>query len=470
MRRKGLALSSGGQLQGRHGAYRLLVLMLIAMLVMVGCSDEQEPVKQPDELKVADWDENNFNILYGDYLNSFYPNTSIQFISTGTASDYQVSTEEQTRRWKQLLEQEQPDLVVIRDNSTYRFLADAGLLTDLSPYMQSSGITDEQIHPGVLELMKQNRDGLPYGMATGFLASMLYYNADLFQEYGIDLPHDGMTWEEVLHLANRFTSASESKDGPIGYYEPYSGPVELANRIGGTEGLSMYRIGTRRMTIDTSAWKQVLHTILSYYKDGTFRSIVPKGKVNADGMEYYDQAATASADLFGQGKAAMTTNSYGAFDASKVSFKLGAVNAPVDSATRLRSNGFNANVKLAVRAGSPKAQAAWNFIQFMTSDYVAKISIQQMTNFGLPVRLSYAQVTKDDSAADLYKQMPAITPPDDYMAVDLSFYDNLNSMLKREIGDVLADNQTEETMLKRMQKQGQQLLDTAKARGKEQKK
>ncbi|PWV97279.1 multiple sugar transport system substrate-binding protein [Paenibacillus cellulosilyticus] len=444
----------------RRGAIAALVGLLLLLLVLAGCSDGQEQAKEPDVLKVADIDENNFYSMYGDYLNAAYPNTRIEFISAKDASDWKVSFEERAKRWKQLVQIEQPDLIVLRDDEIYQSLADEGLLTDLSPYMQSSGIT-EQIHPGVLELMKQNRDGLPYGMATIFTATKLYYNEDLFREYGIDLPRDGMTWEELLQLAYRFTAASTSSDAPVGYYQSYSGPMELASYIGSTEGLSMYRLNAGKVTLDTTAWQQVFHTVLSHYKDGTFRSFTPEGKISTDGTTYYDQEASLSADWFSKGRAAMTIGSYGSF--RNVKFKLGSVNPPVDASTRSRSADFYANHKLAIRAGSSEVRAAWGFIQFMVSDYVAKVSAQQANDIGVPSRMSYGQFANNEGAAGLYKQMPAITPPDDRSGVDTSFYEGFYSMLKQEISDVLADKQTEEGMLKRMQEQGQKLLDAAKA-------
>lgn len=446
----------------RGGLSTLAGVLLLLLIVLGGCSDGEEPVKQPDVLKVADIDEMNFYSMYGDYLNAVYPDTRIQFISAKEASDYQAPFEERAKRWKQLVESEQPDLIVMRDDEIYQSLADEGLLTDLSPYMQSAGIT-EQIHPGVLELMKQNHDGLPYGMASVFSASRLFYNEDLFREYGVDLPHDGMTWEELLRLAYRFTAASTSSDAPVGYYQSYSGPMELASYIGSTEGLSMYRLKAGKVTLDTTAWQQVFHTVLSHYKDGTFRTFTPEGKISAEGTTYYDQEATSSADWFSKGRAAMTIGYYGSF--GNVKFKQGSVNPPVDVSTRSRSSDFYANQKLAIRAGSSEAQAAWGFIQFMISDYVAKVSAQQASDFGVPSRISYGQFTNNEAAAGLYKQMPAITPPDDRTGIDTSFYDGFFSMIKQEISDTLADKQTEEAMLKRMQEQGQQLLDAAKAKG-----
>jgi len=446
----------------RRGGIAALIGLFSLLLVLSGCSDGEEQVKQPDILKVADIDEMNFYSMYGDYLNAVYPNTRIEFISAKAASDWNASFEEREKRWKRLIESEQPDLIVMREDEIYQALADEGLLTDLSPYMQSSDLS-EQIHPGVLELMKQNRDSLPYGMATLFTASKLYYNEDLFREYGIDLPHDGMTWEELLQLAYRFTAASSSSDAPIGYYQSYSGPMELASYIGSTEGLSMYRLNAGKVTLDTAAWQQVFHTALSHYRNGTFRTFTPEGKISAEGTTYYDQEATLSADWFSKGRAAMTIGSYGSF--SSVKFKLGSVNPPVDVSTRSRSSDFYANHKLAIRAGSSEAQAVWGFIEFMVSDYVAKVSAQQASDFGVPSRISYGQHTKNESASGLYKQMPAITPPDDRTGIDASFYEGFYSMLKQEISDTLADKQTEEVMLKRMQEQGQQLLDAAKAKG-----
>jgi len=234
----------------RRGGIAALIGLFSLLLVLSGCSDGEEQVKQPDILKVADIDEMNFYSMYGDYLNAVYPNTRIEFISAKAASDWNASFEEREKRWKRLIESEQPELIVMREDEIYQALADEGLLTDLSSFMQSSDLS-EQIHPGVLELMKQNRDSLPYGMATLFTASKLYYNEDLFREYGIDLPHDGMTWEELLQLAYRFTAASSSSDAPIGYYQSYSGPMELASYIGSTEGLSMYRLNAGKVTLDT---------------------------------------------------------------------------------------------------------------------------------------------------------------------------------------------------------------------------
>ncbi|GFN29921.1 extracellular solute-binding protein [Paenibacillus xylaniclasticus] len=443
------------------------LLLMWGLLSLAGCADEPNALEQPAILKVADTDEVNFYRMYGDYMSAAFPDTTIEFISTEQASDYRLSVSERNKRWIELVRKEQPDLIVLRDDETYRALADEGLLADLSPYMQGSRIMEEQLHPGVIELMKQNRDGQVYGLAPTFSALQLYFNEDLFREYGIDLPHDGMTWEELLQLAYRFTAADSSPGAPIGYYETFSSPLDMVYAIGSTEGMSMYRLGTGKMTLDTPAWRRAFTTVLTSYKNGTFRSLTPKGKVSEDGETYYDEQAMNSVDLFSKGKAAMTLEYYGPNKADEVKFKLGSVNPPVDEATRTRSYSFYANQKLAIRSGSPESKAGWEFIQFMVSDYIAKSAKAHSIGFGMPSNMSYPNFTDDPAAAALYRQMPAITPVDEGIPswVNSAFYDEIWRMLEQEMNAALADKQSVDEMLKRMQEQGQQIIDQAIEKG-----
>ncbi|WP_164779802.1 ABC transporter substrate-binding protein [Paenibacillus kobensis] len=442
------------------------LLMLLVLLGLGGCSDEPDEAQQPAVLKVADTNEQNFYRLYGDYISAVFPDARIELVSTQAASDYTVSAAERQKRWVELVRREQPDLIVLWEDEIYRALANEGLLADLSPYMKDSGVTQEQIHPGVLELMKQNRDGRIYGMAPGFSASQLYYNEDMFRKYGIDLPHDGMTWAEMLQLAYRFTAADSSPDGPIGYYQSFMEPADLAYSVGDTEGMALYRLGAGKMTADTPAWRHIFDTVLASYKNGTFRSMLPKAKVGEDGETYYDQQAMSSVDLFGKGQAAMTLASPGQYDPSKTKFAFGSVNPPVDEATRTRSGSFYANQKLAIRSGSPEAKSSWAFIQFMISDYVAKVSVAQQLEFGVPSNMSYSNY--DNSKAALYRQMPAIQPFDDIVSAGRSFYEEMWGMLRQEMNAALADKQSVDEMLKRVQQQGQRLIDESGVRAFEQ--
>ncbi|MDG0873339.1 extracellular solute-binding protein [Paenibacillus thiaminolyticus] len=43
-----------------------------------------------------------------------------------------------------------------------------------------------------------------YGLSPTFVSSAVYYNKDLFEQYGVTPPQDKMTWEQLLDLAARF--------------------------------------------------------------------------------------------------------------------------------------------------------------------------------------------------------------------------------------------------------------------------
>ncbi|MWC30301.1 ABC transporter substrate-binding protein [Paenibacillus sp. MMS18-CY102] len=445
----------------RTGILFTLLTAILLLPTLAGCSDEPTVKERPEVLKVLDTDAMNFNMLYGDYINALYPDTTIKLITSKAISDYSLPFKERIKGYIDLVQREQPDLIIIRNNQTYRALADQGLLADLSPYMNKAGLNDGHIHPGVLEIMKQNKDGQLYGIAPAFDALQLFYNKDLFEKYGIEPPHDGMTWAELLDLSYRFTAADKSSSGVIGYYESFSSPLDLAYSIGETEGIAMHRLSQGMMTVNTPAWRSVFQTVLSNYKNGTFRAMTPEGKISAEGTTYYDEQAMKSADWFGQGKAAMSLGRAGNFNESKVKFKVGAVNPPVDEGTRTRSSSFNANQILAVRAGSPLTEASWGFIQFMLSDYVAKVSTVQSAMYGVPSNLSFQQWTKDEREQALYRQMPALRPNDDLVEVDNAFYSKMNDMLKHEIDAALADKHTIDDMLGRMQEQGQAMIDAA---------
>src|SRR3569832_699959 len=160
-------------MRGRLRVILLLLVMLMLLPVIAGCSDDQPAVEQPAVLKVLDTDERSFYGMYGDYMSALYPNTTIKVITSKAISDYSLPFKELVKGYRDLIQQEQPDLIIIRNNQMYRALADQGLLTDLSPYINEAGLDDNHIHPGVFEIMQQNRDGQLYGMSPSFDALQL---------------------------------------------------------------------------------------------------------------------------------------------------------------------------------------------------------------------------------------------------------------------------------------------------------
>lgn len=463
MKRKRVALSMRGQLQGYHRVYRLLVLMISAVLVLAGltgCTEDKGETAKKQVLKVMDSSEWSFSMEYGDYINAAFPNLEVQVISTSDAMDYALPREERLKRMKELIASEQPDLILLGDDSMYKALADEGLLNDLSVYLSEDNNLEQHIHPGIIEQMKQNRDGALYALTPNLRGQLLYYNEDLFNRLGIGLPQDGMTWTEILQLAQRVTlSSSSEEEKAIGFLPAFPGPSGLANLIGMTDQLGTYpyRVSTGVMTVNMPAWQHVYRTAIEAYKSGTFEMGLEEDNGEQPIASYGEPGQT---DLFTEGRAGMVVGSYRAYQ--DVPFKLGAVGAPVDEATRTRSFSIYPGFTMSLRAGTSMAQVGWDVIAFIMGDYVAKVRAgftqDGSSDNAIPSNITYADYAKDPIIKSIYRQMPS-NLPSDYGKLSNSAYSEMADMINKEVSNTMKDKQTFEQMIERMQTQGQQLLD-----------
>ncbi|GMK40523.1 hypothetical protein PCCS19_35790 [Paenibacillus sp. CCS19] len=450
-------------MQGCRGIFRLLVFMMSAALVLTGltgCTEDKGETAKKQVLKVMDSSELNFNLEYGDYINAAFPNVEIQVISTSDAMNYALPSSERLKRMKELIANEQPDLIMLGDDSMYKALANEGLLSDLSVYLSEDHNLEQHIHPGIVEQMKQNRDGALYALTPNLRGQLLFYNEDLFNRLGIGPPQDGMTWAEILQLAQRVTqSGSSEEEKVIGFLPAFSGPSGLASLIGMTDQLGNYpyRVSTGVMTVNMPAWQRVYRTAVESYKSGTFELGMEEDNSEQPVASYGEPGQT---DLFTEGRAGMVVGSYRAYQ--DVPFKLGAVGAPVDEATRTRSFSMYPGFTMSLRAGSPVAQVGWDVIAFIMGDYVAKVRAgftqDGYSDNAIPSNITYAEYAKDPIVRSIYRQMPS-NVPSDYGTLSSSAYSEMAEMLNQEISNVMSDKQTFEQMIERMQEQGQEILD-----------
>lgn len=93
-----------------------------------------------------------------------------------------------------------PDLMII-DNPDHQALAAAGVLADITEYVQEWGQAD-QFFDGPLSSTIWN--GRHYGLPQNSNTLCLFYNKDMFEAAGIDqVP---TTWEELYDVAKRLTT------------------------------------------------------------------------------------------------------------------------------------------------------------------------------------------------------------------------------------------------------------------------
>lgn len=95
------------------------------------------------------------------------------------------------------------------------------------------------------------------------------YNADLFAKFGVELPHDGMTWQDMMNTARRFPAEGQGEDRIYGFALGHATSFsELALLIRSSQSLTMNRPETGELTLNSDGWKQAYRTALDGIESG----------------------------------------------------------------------------------------------------------------------------------------------------------------------------------------------------------
>ncbi|MDF2657560.1 MAG: extracellular solute-binding protein family 1 [Paenibacillus sp.] len=166
-----------------------------------------------------------------------------------------------------------PDIVRPDTNNVYSSYLDLGLGEDLTPYVKKYRYDLSRFNKVFVdEIVDAARTGELYGLPQPpFFPHALYYNKDLFDQFGVPYPKDGMTWDEVYEIAKRMTRTNNNKLYRGFSFNPVSGlrdnPYHLpildlaADRLANTEQwaslfqnfLRFYQIPDNTIAASTSA-------------------------------------------------------------------------------------------------------------------------------------------------------------------------------------------------------------------------
>ena len=98
-----------------------------------------------------------------------------------------------------------PDIFYVAETRVTEF-AQAGLLSDLTPYYEKYPKLTEDLVEGVLKYGEF--DGKPYGHLKDWTSYVMYLNKDLFAEAGVELPTSDWTMDDYLEIAQKLTKKS----------------------------------------------------------------------------------------------------------------------------------------------------------------------------------------------------------------------------------------------------------------------
>lgn len=161
--------------------------------------EEQSLPPMPDEpvtlTLYSHWaainNDNDVQALFGTALEQ-YPNASIELLRGVNMQDLIAAGEV-------------PDLVAVPNGSMFDML-ELELASDLTQFIEDYEIDLERFVPEAIDAIRSYSDkgeflAIPYTLNYG----LLIYNQDIFDQFAVPYPEDGMTWDELNDLSQRVT-------------------------------------------------------------------------------------------------------------------------------------------------------------------------------------------------------------------------------------------------------------------------
>ena len=232
-----------------------LVLAMAMALTLVACGgggDSSQGGGKADELTVAIWDENQ--------------RVGLQTIADEWTEQSGVKVNINVVEWDSywtLLEAgasggTMPDVFWMHSNMAQMYMEN-DMLLNLDDYIANDDAIElENYYEGIVNLYSSN--GSQYALPKDHDTIALLYNEALFTKYGVDVPTDDWTWEDVYDAAAKITEAgaadgvygfamntSNNQDGWYNLIQSYGGQVITDDHKGTTIGGDEAKAGMEMM-------------------------------------------------------------------------------------------------------------------------------------------------------------------------------------------------------------------------------
>ncbi|MWC28555.1 ABC transporter substrate-binding protein [Paenibacillus sp. MMS18-CY102] len=401
-----------------HNAYRKymrksMITACTLALLLAGCSSgtgsSADPVSKPRDvtkLTVLYASQDSFNQVYGEMLHERFPEYEFEVIpreagTTETSYGYMINT----IPLEEILAKQQPDLLMLYQPE-YGKLAQQGQLLGLDSLVAQDKLDLGALVPLVTDYLKSEGGGKLYGLAPTFHSEALFYNASLFDQYGIPYPKDGMTNSELLQLAERFPTDGDAANRVYGYttFPVISNPLRtLMDQMilmGHRQGLSVVDSTGTKIMSDGSRWRDLFNAMASVLHKGAWHlNYAPK-----------DDLPDAATELYYSGRAAMIDGSYTMLteledyrsqhpDAPQFPNKL--VRMPVNPDDPDAGSPLQLSEIIAINAKSTNTEAAWKVLQYLNGEEWAK-SLEALGR-AIPTYKSQAEARNGVSLLPFYE-------------------------------------------------------------------
>ncbi|BBI31663.1 extracellular solute-binding protein [Cohnella abietis] len=426
----------------RFKMIHLLVLIVGSVTVLSGCQSSK-----PQETVILQVSYPSAQKFYRDYGYGFekkYPNIQIQVIPYD---------------WEAANPSQDADIQYMQQLSQYRQEIEQGHLLSLASRFQQDKDQDlTKVSPIMTTLLKSAADnGELYGVSPTFSGEALFYNKDLFSQFGITPPHSEMGWKDIFALASRFPKQNKDGKALYGFQKNYSQQAELQYLLeaGRIEGLSYIQPQTLKVTINTDEWKRILNYTLE-----AFRS---KALYGEDDAGY---------PLFLTGQAAMTlgtlTSAYSYEEFAKMEgtepINWGLVTPPINPEQPDRSRYYSVNEVFGISSASPHPEEAWKLLKYMITDSENTRLMANYKHREIPLITEYIQpIAGKDDLASLYTLQAIPNDPSPYVSINQEILNAFQEAAGPILDQVIRGEKSIDNALTEIEIKGQQAVDEAKA-------
>ncbi|GGM08243.1 ABC transporter substrate-binding protein [Promicromonospora citrea] len=192
-------------------------LAAVASLALTGCGGQDEPaaVDGPVTLTLAGWDfasTPEFQTL-ADAYHEANPDVTVELKEYPAGDDYD------TALTADLAAGAAPDVFIVKNLKNYVTFTEGGTLLDISDVAA-------ELDPATGGLAPMEVDGATYAVPYRQDSWLLYYNKELFEKAGVDLPDGSWTWDDYAEAAAELTEGIGEKQVTGTYLHSWQSTVQ----------------------------------------------------------------------------------------------------------------------------------------------------------------------------------------------------------------------------------------------------
>lgn len=239
---------------------------LVVPALLAACSsgssgkDNGGAAKTPDTASVVQFDpsqpqeivfhtnsgdsEEAFNSLYGNALRQKFPNWTIKYFQS-----------KQGQTLPELLAQGQRvDILYASAPYFFQLVTEPGLQLDMTELVKTQKVDLNAFEPTLIDGIKLSGDGKLYGLPITNMNQVMFYNKGIFDQFGVNYPKDGMTWDDTIELAKKVTR----NEGGVQYLGLAASPAHI---LGSNQLSHPYLDNAGKPTFQDDTWKKLIQTL-----------------------------------------------------------------------------------------------------------------------------------------------------------------------------------------------------------------